>query len=177
LDTRQIVITGGPGTGKSSIIRELKERGYTCFEEISRQITLEARKEGVEQLFLTDPLLFSERLLEGRIQQHREAKTHDSSLVFLDRGIPDVLAYMEYSGDDYPDHFEETAMLHNYDHVFILAPWEEIYVGDNVRYESFDQAIKIHEALLETYKRFGYSLLDVPFDSISNRADFILNNI
>lgn len=177
MDTRQIVITGGPGTGKSSIIEELKQRGYTCFEEISRQITIEARKEGVDQLFLTDPLRFSERLLEGRIEQHRVSKQHPDNLVFLDRGIPDVLAYMEYSGDPYPDTFEEAAKTHAYDHVFILAPWEDIYQCDNVRYESFDQAIEIHEALLNTYKRFGYTLLDVPFDTISKRADFILNNI
>ena len=57
-----IVITGGPGTGKTTIIDAFIEQGYACFPEISRQITLEAKKEGIEQLFLERPLLFSELL-------------------------------------------------------------------------------------------------------------------
>ena len=68
-----IVITGGPGTGKTTIIDALIEQGYACFPEISRQITLEAKKQGIEQLFLEKPLLFSELLLEGRKKQHLQA--------------------------------------------------------------------------------------------------------
>ena len=66
MDKKIIVITGGPGTGKSSCIKELKRRGFICFDEISREITLKAKQEGIDQLFLTKPLLFSEMLLEGR---------------------------------------------------------------------------------------------------------------
>ncbi|WP_452598150.1 AAA family ATPase, partial [Pontimicrobium sp. MEBiC01747] len=88
MNTKKIVITGGPGTGKSSIINELIKRGYTCFEEVSRQITLEARKDGIEQLFLTKPLLFSELLLKSRQQQFIDANKNNSEFVFLDRGIP-----------------------------------------------------------------------------------------
>ena len=64
LNTKKIVITGGPGTGKSSLINELIKRGYTCLEEISRQVTLDAKKQGIDQLFLTNPLLFSELLFK-----------------------------------------------------------------------------------------------------------------
>ena len=45
---KRIVITGGPGTGKSTIINELIKQDYTCMEEISRQVTLDAQKEGIE---------------------------------------------------------------------------------------------------------------------------------
>ena len=39
-----VVITGGPGTGKTTIIDALIEQGYACFPEISRKITLNAKK-------------------------------------------------------------------------------------------------------------------------------------
>jgi predicted ATPase len=177
LNTRKIVITGGPGTGKSSIINELISRGFICFEEVSRQVTLDARKEGVEQLFLTKPLLFSELLLKARIQQFKDAQTIKNEVVFLDRGLPDVLAYMDYVKSDYPKHFTDTCNSHVYDKVFVLAPWQEIFVSDSERYENFDQAVEIHHSLLDTYERFGYELIDVPFDSITDRANFILDHL
>ncbi|MBR9758633.1 MAG: ATP-binding protein [Algicola sp.] len=177
MNTKRIVITGGPGTGKTSLINELKNRGFICFDEVSRDVILEARKEGVEQLFLTNPLLFSERLLKGRQLQFKAAETATSSLIFLDRGIPDVLAYMEYANETYPQHFIETSKNHRYDAIFVLAPWETIFESDNERYENFQQAEKIHEHLLATYKKLNYALTDVPFDSIENRANFLLEKL
>lgn len=177
MNTARIVITGAPGTGKSSIIEELKHRDYTCFKEVSRQVTLDARKEGIEQLFLTKPLLFSELLLKARLKQFTQAKSTNQHTVFIDRGLPDILAYMDYVQSHYPSHFIETCETHVYDKVFVLAPWKEIFIRDSERYENFDQAIAIHNALLGTYKRFGYDLIDIPFDTVSKRADFILNRL
>lgn len=177
MNKQTIVITGGPGTGKSSLINELTNRGFTCFEEISRQVTLQARERGIEQLFLTNPLLFSEQLLNGRIQQFKKAQQHTSKTVFLDRGIPDVLAYMDYIGDTYPETFVSACQTHTYNHVFVLAPWQDIFVSDTERYENFEQALKIHQYLLDTYTRFGYQLIDVPFGSIEHRTDFILKSL
>lgn len=175
MKVKKIVITGGPGTGKTSIINELKKRNYTCLDEISREVTLKARKDGIDQLFLTQPLLFSELLLKGRETQFNDANNADTEIVFIDRGLPDVLAYMDYIGDEYPQKFIDSCNEHVYDMTFILEPWQEIFVSDSERYENFDQAVKIHHHLLNTYERFEYNLMDVPFDTIENRAQFILN--
>jgi predicted ATPase len=177
LNSKKVVITGGPGTGKTSIINDLENRGVLCYDEISRQITLQARNDGIEQLFLEDPLLFSQKLLEGRTKQFLDACKEPENIVFLDRGLPDVLAYMDYIGDPYPAHFVETCESYQYDSIFILAPWQEIFTSDSERYESFEEAIEIHHHLLETYKRFSYQLIDVPFDSVKNRSDFILDSL
>lgn len=177
MNTKKVVITGGPGTGKSAIISELQGRGHNCMLEISRQVTLEARKNGTDQLFLTNPLLFSELLLEGRIKQYVEANNSGTEFVFMDRGIPDVLAYMDYIGDKYPQTFVETCKSHVYDHVFILSPWQEIYRSDNERYENFEQAVRIHHHLLNTYEKYDYNLIDVPFEKVEKRAEHILDII
>ncbi len=55
----KILITGGPGTGKTTLVDELRKTGYVCSKEIVRNLTLKKRKEGFEQYFLTDPLDFS----------------------------------------------------------------------------------------------------------------------
>lgn len=172
-----IVIIGGPGTGKTSIIDELKARGYCCYPEISREVTMEAKKRGIDQLFLEQPLLFSELLLEGRKKQYLEALNEPHQIVFIDRGIPDVLAYMHYIGDSYPVFFETACIENSYSEVFILPPWKEIYVGDEARYENFEQSVLIHHHLVKTYTKFGYNLIEVPRDSLDNRILFILDKI
>ncbi|RNC86497.1 MAG: ATPase [Winogradskyella sp.] len=170
----KIAITGGPGSGKTSIVNALKEQGYLCYDEISRQVTLEARKEGIEQLFLTKPLLFSEKLLEGRKHQFLQAATENTEVVFLDRGLPDILAYMDYIGDTYPEEFIQTCKNYKYDTTFILGPWEDIFVSDSERYENFEQAVLIHNHLVNTYEKFGYQLIEVPFGTIEERTSFII---
>nr|WP_220458681.1 ATP-binding protein [Flavobacterium sp. xlx-221] len=168
---------GGPGSGKTTVIEGLANKGYTCYPEISRQVTLEAQKRGVDQLFLKEPLLFSELLLEGRVKQFTDAINDDSALVFLDRGIPDVLAYMHYIGDTYPTAFDDACKKHIYTKIFIMPPWQDIYVSDNERYENFEQAKLIHNHLVETYQNYGYTLFEVPKENLENRIQFILNNI
>lgn len=170
-----IVLIGGPGSGKTSLINALIKKGYVCYPEISREIIKEAQKKGIDQLFLENPLLFSELLLEGRVKQYQDAKKSDKNIVFIDRGLPDVLAYMHYIGDSYPEIFRETCKNYIYTKVFVLPPWKEIYVSDKERYETYEQAVLIHEHLKETYEFYGYQLIEVPKDTIANRMIFIEN--
>ena len=175
--TNKIIITGGPGTGKTSVIKGLEENGEECLHEISRQITLEAQKKGISQLFLKEPLLFSEMLLQGRIVQHQQAEEMNVEQVFIDRGVPDVVAYMNYFGNEYPEAFNSACKKYVYDFVFILLPWKKIYTSDNERYESFEQAVTIHGHLAETYKRSGYDPVEVPQGSVQDRTTFILDRL
>lgn len=172
-----IVIIGGPGTGKSTIIDRLVSNGYCCYPEISREVTLEAKKQGIDQFFTEKPLLFSELLLEGRKKQFQDASKAAHDVIFIDRGIPDVLAYMDYIGASYPDSFDAACREHTYSKIFILPPWEEIYQTDPGRLENFGQAKEIHHHLKLTYRNYGYELIKVPKDSLDNRILFILGEI
>ncbi|MCT4698640.1 ATP-binding protein [Tenacibaculum haliotis] len=174
---QKIVLIGGPGTGKSSILRELINQGYNCMPEISREVILKAQKEGIDQLFLEQPLLFSQMLLEGREQQYLEAEKSNTDIVFFDRGIPDVHAYMNYLGNEYPPIYREKSDQYLYTKVFMCAPWQKIYRSDNERYESYEQAVKIDTYLKAAYKEIGYEIINVPFGTIKKRCDFILQSL
>lgn len=172
-----VVIIGGPGTGKTTIIDGLITKGFCCYPEISREVTMEAKKQGIEQLFLENPLLFSELLLEGRKKQFNNALSEPHNVVFLDRGIPDVLAYMHYIGDSYPSFFDQACRNHMYTKIFILPPWAEIYISDDERYENYEQAKLIYNHLVETYEKYGYNLIEVPKGTVDDRILFILNQL
>ena len=172
----KVVITGGPGTGKSTVIEELHRRDFQCMKEISRQVTLEAQSRGVDQLFLEDPIHFSELLLEGRTRQFQEVSMREE-VVFFDRGIPDVMAYLNYLDVSFPEIFQKRSMELRYNKVFMMPPWEVIYRQDNERYESYPQAIRIHEHLLDTYTDLGYEVVLVPTGLVEERVSFILNTL
>jgi len=174
---QKIVITGGPGTGKSTIINSLIQRDFVCMPEISRQITMEAKKNGIDQLFLKKPLLFSQLILDGREKQFIDASNENADIIFFDRGIPDVHGYMNYLGVDYPDNYVKMSNKHRYQHVFMLPPWEEIYLEDNERYETFEQSIAINNHLKKTYTELNYSITEVPLGTVEKRIHFILNSI
>jgi predicted ATPase len=175
VNTKRIVITGGPGSGKTTLINHIERLGYSTMEEVSREIINEAREEGIDQLFLTDPMLFSQKLLESRLLQFEKAKELDTDYVFYDRATPDITAYMDFIGSLYSAEFEKPCYTHLYDCVFLLPPWELIYTKDNERYETFTQAKKIYKSLCDGYKKYGYTIVEVPQASIEQRSDFIFN--
>ncbi len=180
LGSKKVVITGGPGTGKTSVIKGLEENGFHCFHEIIRDMTSKAKAEGDPEKFTSNPLVFvddafqfNKDLLYGRIKHYIASESIQKSIIFFDRGIPDVLAYMDFFGQSYDQEFTVPCQNHKYDHVFILPPWREIYVSDDERLETFEEAEKIHEALTETYTQFGYVPQEVPKGSVGDRIDFI----
>jgi predicted ATPase len=174
---QKIVITGGPGTGKTTLIDELEKRDFVCTPEISRQVTQMAKKQGIDQLFLKDPLLFSKLLLEGREKQYLEASKLDSNIIFFDRGIPDVHAYMNFFGTSYPAIYIEKSTFYKYDEVFLLPPWKEIYKTDEERYESFEHSLAIYEHLKSTYLELNYTITEVPIGKVEDRVNYILNHL
>ncbi len=177
LTKHKILITGGPSTGKTSIINHLEQLGEKCYHEVSRDIILEAQKQGIEQLFIKDPTLFSKKLLEGRIHQFTLAENGNNQRTFIDRGIPDILAYMNYVNEENPPLFIEACKKYRYDQVFLLPPWKEIHVTDNERYESFEQAQDIYKCLLDTYTQFGYNCIEIPFGNVKERSTFIQQSV
>ncbi|WP_350286089.1 ATP-binding protein [uncultured Croceitalea sp.] len=184
MNSKRIVITGAPGTGKTKVVEGLEAKGYRCFHEIIRSMTAQAKNNGTTKkqvsnplVFVDDPFEFNRQLLAGRIKHFRAADNSTETFSFFDRGIPDVLAYMDYFKQDYGIDFENATAAHQYDALFIMPPWKAIYVSDNERLETFEEAEALHSHLMEAYQRFGYQPIIVPKTSIEQRISFILNTL
>jgi len=176
LNLIRIIITGAPGTGKTSIINSLKSRGYTCFDEYSRGLINWGYKNGIKNFFLDKPNTFNFKILKGRVKQYKESerikKTKDS-LVFFDRGVYDVFAYQKFINPLYV--LPKKNNLFNYQKIFILNPWSEIYINDDQRFESYETSKSIHKSISSTYDHFGFKLNEVPKLDVEKRVDFIIN--
>ncbi len=144
-------------------------------------MTLDAKKEGNSEHFISNPLAFvpdpysfNQELLKGRVAQFKDAVGRDRSILFYDRGIPDVLAYMNYFKQEYGDEFIKACMDYRYDEVLLLPPWKDIYISDNERLENFQEALEINGHLEEVYKSFGYHPYIIAEGTVDARISHIL---
>jgi len=174
--TNYIVLTGAPGSGKTSLLSQLTGEASQFIAEPAREIISEQRKIGGTALPDKDALLFAEKLLSRSIENF-ESSLKASGIIFFDRGIPDVIAYARWYQLRL-EVFEQASLNRKYNsQVFILPPWKEIYVTDEERKMTFEEAVKFHEFLEDAYLKAGYKLVEVPQSSLKIRADFIKNKV
>lgn len=97
------VLTGGPGSGKSTLIEALATAGFRTAPEAGRAIIRDQVAIAGRALPWVDPLLFAEMMLARDLQSYADHAGHDGP-VFFDRGIPDVIGYLTLVGLPVPDH-------------------------------------------------------------------------
>lgn len=171
----RIIITGGPGFGKTSIISELASRGYSVSHEKAREVIKEQMDLGSDFLPWLDVSSFSKYVVEKIMTE----KLNDGSLMFFDRGIPDVLGYLKNALIDFDELFytEGVKKMNYAKKVFFVPPWESIYVTDNQRKETYQQALSISNHIKGVYIELGYQLVDIPIGSVEFRTDFIISEL
>jgi predicted ATPase len=97
LSSTLFVITGGPRSGKTTLLNELARRRYPCVPEVARQIIQEQVASGGNALPWGDRTLYTGLMLERSIQSFLEHFS-DSRVTFADRRIPTRSVMRGWSG-------------------------------------------------------------------------------
>ena len=167
------VITGGPGFGKTQLIEELRKSGYLCSGEFARDLILSEQQSGGDILPWKKPRLFQQKILQKRIAFFDAVP--DGTLAFADRGIPDQLAFAVYKGFAAPKILSDNAQKYRYaPQVFLTPPWPEIFVNDAIRTETFEEALLIHQVIVETYLGLNYQIIELPLLPVNQRTKYLL---
>jgi predicted ATPase len=168
------LITGGPGSGKTSLIEALRARGFRVVGESGRRIIQAQLAIGGNALHSGDRALFAELMLAQAIFDY-ESLGSDPSPAFFDRGIPDLVGYFSLIGLPVPADFRNAARLHRYSPiVFAPPPWEAIYRNDVERKQDFGEAVATFGVTTAACREAGYELVDLPKLPVAERVDFIL---
>ena len=171
------VLTGGPGSGKTTLIEALRDAGHAGMIEAGRGVIRDQVSIGGSALPWLDPLLFAELMLSWDMRSYQAALSHEGP-VFFDRGVPDVVGYLRLMGMPVPTHMERAAQEFRYcRRVFIAPPWREIFENDLERRQDFDEAVLTYETLVETYPDYGYELVELPRSTVSERVRFVIGAI
>lgn len=170
---RFFVLTGGPGSGKSTLITALGD-GFAGSIEAGRAIIKDQALIDGPALPWKDPALFSELMLSWEMRSYRMAVASEG-VHFFDRGVPDIIGYIKLSGLEVPAHIEEAARRCLYNRrVFLLPPWPEIFVQDSERKQTQEEAERTFNAVAQAYADCGYELVEVPRADVEDRCRFVL---
>ena len=168
----RIVITGGPGAGKTELLLALQARGYTIVGDSPRTIIQDRRRRGLSPR--PNAYEFAYETLRMDVENfvhHGATPGH----VFFERGVLDALC-----GLDHVTRLNETELsmwLSKYRYcskVFALPPWKAIYVNDAERDHTFEHAESVYYTTQEWYRRCGYQLVEVPKVSVAERCTYVL---
>ena len=167
------VLTGGPGAGKTTLLEALEKEGYHVVPETARYLM---EKHGIEYPKLTAAGRLEFQRMVAKKQIEMESNMGKHTHVFLDRGLPDNIAYCRIGRVDIPEEIIAGSRSGRYDKVFILDMLPE-YRTDSIRAEDTETARNIHELIIEAYKSLGHDITFVPPFSVKERVEFIKSHI
>ena len=157
MNTQWFVIDGIMSSGKSTLIRQFRRKGFKMIPEAARAIIVEGRKAGksIEEIRV-DELTFNRAILARKILT--EATLPTSEVIGLDRGIPSSMAYYRAHGFD-PTEAIEACFTRKYRTVFIMEP-----LPLTVDYARTDHQIaeRLHPLMIGAYEAVGYTPILVP---------------
>jgi len=172
---RRVIVTGGPGAGKSELLAALAARGYACVADSARAIIRERVRRGLSAR--PAPAEFAAAILRMDIERYREAPT-GSIVVFFDRAIPDALCMLNDLGLlTLAEARRSVADFPYFRQVFVAPPWPEIYRTDSERDQPFAIAVRVHRRASEWYATLGFDLIELPRVSTAARVDFVLQQL
>jgi predicted ATPase len=167
-----VVITGGPGAGKTSLIAELARLGFATVSDSAREVIAERRARGLAPR--PEPAAFAREILARDDEKYLD-RPNGARFTFFDRSPLEALA-MVHEAAPMPQ-AELKARLGTYrfhDTVFVLPPWDAIYRTDAERDHSFAHAERVHGDLVRWYRWCGYLLHEVPRVTVVERAEHLL---
>lgn len=171
------IITGGPGSGKTSLIDALATEGIRHMPEAGRAIIQDQIDIGGAALPWNDREAFATLMLAWEMRSYRDAVSAPGPIIF-DRGIPDVIGYLRLCGLPVPAPVLRAAELRRYaSRVFIAPPWPAIFEQDTERKQTLAEAEATYHAMVVAYFGLGYELVTLPLAPIAERAKFVRERI
>jgi len=175
IKTNFIVVTGGPGGGKSTLLDALGKKGFKYINETGRTIIKERISKGLSprpDLEEFAKLMF-QRDYENYINHLYTAET-----LFFDRSFLDSASFIQQTNKIYFEKVNE--IIHSLrfnNNIFITPPWEEIYCNDDERDQTFSEAVDTYNSLYNWYELNGYKLIVLPKVPVEMRVKFVLSEL
>jgi predicted ATPase len=166
---KRYILTGTPGSGKTTVIHALKRKGYAVVEEAATDVITLEQSNGILEPW-THPS-FIHTILQ--LQIHREHQAIEAPIQFFDRSP--ICTYALCTFLNYPIPVQLTQKINRIttahvfqQNVFFLENLGCIQPTD-ARKISFKDALRFEKIHKDVYQYFGYTLIILPHTSEDNR--------
>jgi len=182
--TNLYAIIGGPSTGKTSIINELKSKGRKTVEEAASILIKENMDKGIKTPWENDG--FQTDIFNMKLKLETKALESWED-VYIDRGLLDDLVYLEINGKKDTKEYKQIKNKINslnikdrYKAIFYIEPHSKENFNlesSEVRKETTEEALSTGKAIREIYSKY-YSLITIPGNlNVKQRAALIETKI
>jgi len=165
---KKIVIGGGQGSGKTSVLNELKKEFY-CINEATSYL--------IGKGYVPEEHTFLEFQNEITKKQKELENSANTELVFLDRCLIDTILYLEEEKLEVPEELLQDIKNANYTQVFFLEMLPEKYwvmpAHKQPRVTDYEKGTKRTKQLLRIYNRFYIPIKLIPVMSLEARVEII----
>lgn len=172
---KRFVITGAPGSGKTSILHALRDRGYTVVSEAATEVISVEQSQGNEQPW-NEPL-FIEKIIQLQRSRQLRPVAPGIQVQIYDRSPVCTLALVKYLGQPVPgslaaeiDRIIRGRVYEN--QIFFIRPigFCEPTAARRISYQQSLEFERYHE---DEYARLGFELVEIPAGEIEERAALI----
>lgn len=176
---KRYILTGMPGSGKTSIIQTLEALGQTVIHEAATDVITKEQALGNLEPW-TSPK-FIDEIVALQKKRLLVSNDQDQNTQFYDRSPICTYALAVYLGFEPSERLIKTIEdIQKHDiyeqSVFFIANLGFI-TNTDARKISFEESLKFEKIHLETYHKFGYECIIIPPASVKNRVKKILTYI
>ncbi len=180
-----VLFAGGPGTGKTSVIRRLAERlrgdGFTVYviRDWAREIIRNEKKKGTNGILpWTNRFEFERLVLRQYIMEYKKIFDENDDLfdiVLEDGGGFATKAYCDVDSVPVPNEYDVLLKYIDRVDLVFLMDLPRIYHKDSERWEDYDYAVRIHLEIMRLHEQlFNNKIVLVKYmDNLDNKVNYV----
>ena len=171
---RRIVLTGGPYSGKTTLVDRLAAEGHAVAPEAALQViealAAELGAGAAVAWRRAHPGRFQERVLALQLELEARAEARGAPVVVCDRGVLDGVAYCRHHGIAPPPALARAPGRERYAAVLVLETLTGFEPRAHTgRLDGHDESLALAARLTDVYREHGYDPIPLPEDSVVAR--------
>lgn len=169
---RRYILTGTPGAGKTSLLRHLEQLGHSVVAEAATTVIAQAQAHGEDEPW--SRASFLDDIVAVQRRRQREAPAPADGVQFFDRSPVCTHALAVYLNLPHTpaltSELERVAGEAVYEHEVFFVRDLGFCAPSAARRISFQESLEFERVHEESYRSFGYRLIDVPAGPLTHRA-------